>query len=81
MGMGEPLYNLDHVADADRHRSPMVTVIAISRRRTDYGIDCRAWCRKFPELGERTGTMLAISLHAVRMMTLRNEIGAAESKI
>ena len=61
MGMGEPLYNLDYVADA-------VDIIAdgegiaISRRRIT--VSTSGVVPKIPELGERTATMLAISLHA-----------------
>lgn len=61
MGMGEPLYNLDHVADA-------IDIIAdgegiaISRRRIT--VSTSGVVPMIPELGERTGTMLAISLHA-----------------
>ncbi|MBX3478637.1 MAG: 23S rRNA (adenine(2503)-C(2))-methyltransferase RlmN [Brevundimonas sp.] len=61
MGMGEPLYNLDPVADA-------VDIIAdgegiaISRRRIT--VSTSGVVPMIPELGERTGTMLAISLHA-----------------
>ena len=61
MGMGEPLYNLDHVADA-------VDIIAdnegiaISRRRIT--VSTSGVVPVISELGERTQTMLAISLHA-----------------
>jgi 23S rRNA (adenine2503-C2)-methyltransferase len=61
MGMGEPLYNLDNVADA-------IDIIAdgegiaISRRRIT--VSTSGVVPMIPELGERTGTMLAISLHA-----------------
>ena len=61
MGMGEPLYNLDNVADA-------VDIIAdgegiaISRRRIT--VSTSGVVPMIPELGEKTGTMLAISLHA-----------------
>ena len=61
MGMGEPLYNLDNVADA-------VDIIAdgegiaISRRRIT--VSTSGVVPRIPELGERTATMLAISLHA-----------------
>jgi 23S rRNA (adenine2503-C2)-methyltransferase len=70
MGMGEPLYNLDGVADA-------IDVIsdgdgmAISRRRTT--VSTSGVVPKIPELGERTGTMLAISLHATND-ALRDEL-------
>ena len=70
MGMGEPLYNLDNVAEAidtisDGHG------IAIGRRRIT--VSTAGVAPKIQELGERTGAMLAISLHAVRD-DLRDEI-------
>jgi 23S rRNA (adenine2503-C2)-methyltransferase len=61
MGMGEPLYNLDNVADA-------VDIIAdnegiaISRRRIT--VSTSGVVPVISDLGERTQTMLAISLHA-----------------
>ena len=61
MGMGEPLYNLDEVAAA-------IDVISdgdglsISRRRIT--VSTAGVAPKIKELGERTGAMLAISLHA-----------------
>ena len=61
MGMGEPLYNLDHVADAIDIISDGEG-IAISRRRIT--VSTSGVVPMIPELGERTGTMLAISLHA-----------------
>ncbi|WP_203290832.1 23S rRNA (adenine(2503)-C(2))-methyltransferase RlmN [Maricaulis parjimensis] len=70
MGMGEPLYNLDHVSDA-------IDIIsdgdgmAIGRRRTT--VSTSGVVPKIQELGERTGTMLAISLHATND-DLRNEL-------
>lgn len=70
MGMGEPLYNLDHVASA-------IDVIAdgdglsISRRRIT--VSTAGVVPKIPELGARTGAMLAISLHATND-DLRNEL-------
>ena len=61
MGMGEPLYNLENVvaaidiiADGDG--------ISISRRRIT--VSTAGVAPKIPELGARTGAMLAISLHA-----------------
>ncbi len=70
MGMGEPLYNLDNVAEA------IDTIadgdgIAIGRRRIT--VSTAGVAPKIPELGERTGAMLAISLHAVRD-DLRDEL-------
>jgi 23S rRNA (adenine2503-C2)-methyltransferase len=70
MGMGEPLYNLDNVAKA-------IDIIAdgdgisISRRRMT--VSTAGVAPKIKELGERTGAMLAISLHATND-DLRNEL-------
>jgi len=61
MGMGEPLYNLDNVSDAIDIISDGEG-IAISRRRIT--VSTSGVVPKIPELGDRTGTMLAISLHA-----------------
>jgi len=61
MGMGGPLYNLDNVADAIDIISDGEG-IAISRRRIT--VSTSGVVPMIPELGERTGTMLAISLHA-----------------
>jgi len=61
MGMGEPLYNLDNVADA-------IDIIAdgegiaISRRRIT--VSTSGVVPELQALGERTQAMLAISLHA-----------------
>jgi 23S rRNA (adenine2503-C2)-methyltransferase len=61
MGMGEPLYNLDHVASAidiiADHEG-----IAISRRRIT--VSTSGVVPELKALGERTQAMLAISLHA-----------------
>ncbi|MHA6287744.1 23S rRNA (adenine(2503)-C(2))-methyltransferase RlmN [Maricaulis sp. CAU 1757] len=70
MGMGEPLYNLDHVSDAIDIISDNEG-IAISRRRTT--VSTSGVVPKIPELGARTGTMLAISLHATND-ALRDEL-------
>ena len=70
MGMGEPLYNLDNVAEA----IDMIADgdgISISRRRIT--VSTAGVAPKIPELGERTGAMLAISLHATND-ELRNEL-------
>src|SRR5690606_12237095 len=70
MGMGEPLYNLDNVADA-------IDVIAdnegiaISRRRIT--VSTSGVVPELAELGERTAAMLAISLHATND-ALRDEL-------
>ncbi|MGI8841733.1 MAG: 23S rRNA (adenine(2503)-C(2))-methyltransferase RlmN [Caulobacteraceae bacterium] len=61
MGMGEPLYNLDAVAGALDIISDGEGV-AISRRRVT--VSTAGVAPKLKSLGERTGTMLAISLHA-----------------
>jgi len=61
MGMGEPLYNLDHVADAIDIISDNEG-IALSRRRIT--VSTSGVVPAIPELGARTQTMLAISLHA-----------------
>jgi 23S rRNA (adenine2503-C2)-methyltransferase len=61
MGMGEPLYNLDAVADAIE----IITDgdgIAIGRRRIT--VSTAGVAAHIPDLGARTGAMLAISLHA-----------------
>ena len=70
MGMGEPLYNLDNVSDSidviSDHEG-----IGIGRRRTT--VSTSGVVPKIPELGERTRSMLAISLHATND-ELRNEL-------
>jgi 23S rRNA (adenine2503-C2)-methyltransferase len=63
MGMGEPLFNLDEVAKAIDVISDGEG-IAIGRRRIT--VSTSGVVPQIPELGERCGTMLAISLHAVR---------------
>lgn len=70
MGMGEPLYNLDNVAEAIDTISDG-DGIALGRRRIT--VSTAGVAPKIPELGERTGAMLAISLHATHD-DLRNEI-------
>jgi 23S rRNA (adenine2503-C2)-methyltransferase len=70
MGMGEPLYNLDNVADA-------LDIIAdnegisISRRRIT--VSTSGVVPQLHELGRRTGANLAISLHATND-ALRDEL-------
>jgi 23S rRNA (adenine2503-C2)-methyltransferase len=70
MGMGEPLYNFDAVRDA------LLIVsdgegIALSRRRIT--LSTSGVVPNIARMGEETGVMLAISLHAVRD-ELRNEL-------
>ncbi|HXG79858.1 MAG TPA: 23S rRNA (adenine(2503)-C(2))-methyltransferase RlmN [Methyloceanibacter sp.] len=63
MGMGEPLYNFDNVRDAC-----ILTAdgegLAIGKRRITLSTSGVA--PEIPRWGEEAGTMLAISLHAVR---------------
>ncbi len=70
MGMGEPLYNLDHVSDAIDVISDG-DGIAIGRRRIT--VSTSGVVPKMHELGERTRAMLAISLHATND-PLRDEL-------
>ena len=70
MGMGEPLYNLDHVADAIDVISDNEG-IALSRRRTT--ISTSGVVPEIPNAGDKTQAMLAISLHATND-DLRNEL-------
>ncbi len=70
MGMGEPLYNLDNVAEAIDTISDGEG-LSLGRRRIT--VSTAGVAPKIPELGARTGAMLAISLHAVRD-DLRDEI-------
>jgi 23S rRNA (adenine2503-C2)-methyltransferase len=63
MGMGEPLYNLDNVAAALDIISDNEG-IAISRRRIT--VSTSGVVPELKALGERTGAMLAVSLHATR---------------
>ncbi len=70
MGMGEPLYNLDNVAEAIDTLADGEG-LAIGRRRIT--VSTAGVAPKIPELGTRTGAMLAISLHAT-YDDLRNEI-------
>ncbi len=70
MGMGEPLYNLDGVAEAMNVVSDEQG-IAISRRRIT--VSTSGVVPKLEELGRRTGAMLAISLHATHD-ALRDEL-------
>jgi 23S rRNA (adenine2503-C2)-methyltransferase len=70
MGMGEPLYNLDAVADAMEIISDG-DGIGLSRRRIT--VSTSGVVPELQALGERTQAMLAISLHATND-ELRNEL-------
>jgi len=70
MGMGEPLYNLDSVADAIEIISDNEG-LAISRRRIT--VSTAGVVPQIAPLGERTQAMLAISLHATND-ALRDEL-------
>ena len=70
MGMGEPLYNLDHVRDAVAVMSDGEG-LSLSRRRIT--VSTSGVVPQIPTLGAETGAMLAISLHATRD-DLRNEL-------
>ena len=70
MGMGEPLYNLDHVADAMDVISDNEG-LALSRRRIT--VSTSGVVPELKALGERTQAMLAISLHATND-ELRDEL-------
>ena len=70
MGMGEPLYNLDNVADALDIVSDNEG-LGISRRRIT--VSTSGVVPQLRPLGERTGAMLAISLHATND-ALRDEL-------
>jgi 23S rRNA (adenine2503-C2)-methyltransferase len=61
MGMGEPLYNTDHVADAIDTMSDGEG-LSIGRRRIT--VSTSGVVPEIVPMGERTGAMLAISLHA-----------------
>jgi 23S rRNA (adenine2503-C2)-methyltransferase len=70
MGMGEPLYNLDAVADAVEVISDGEG-IGLSRRRIT--VSTSGVVPELTPLGERTQAMLAISLHATND-ELRNQL-------
>ena len=70
MGMGEPLYNLDNVADAMDLISDGEG-IALSRRRIT--VSTSGVVPELTRLGETTQAMLAISLHATND-ALRDEL-------
>ena len=63
MGMGEPLYNFEHVRDACAVAADGEG-LAIGKRRITLSTSGVA--PEIPRWGEEAGTMLAISLHAVR---------------
>jgi 23S rRNA (adenine2503-C2)-methyltransferase len=63
MGMGEPLYNFDHVRDAMAITSDGEG-LSISKRRITMSTS--GVVPEIPRWGAEAGTMLAISLHAVR---------------
>ncbi|MEL6436673.1 MAG: 23S rRNA (adenine(2503)-C(2))-methyltransferase RlmN [Pseudomonadota bacterium] len=62
MGMGEPLYNYDHVRDAMLVFSDGEG-LSLSKRRVT--LSTSGVVPNIPRIGEDTGAMLAISLHAV----------------
>ena len=70
MGMGEPLFNFEHVVRACNLLSDP-DGIAISKRKIT--VSTSGVVPKMRELGERTGVNLAVSLHATND-ALRNEI-------
>ena len=63
MGMGEPLYNFDNVRDA-MAIAPDGEGLSVSKRRIT--LSTSGVVPEIPRWGEEAGTMLAISLHAVR---------------
>jgi 23S rRNA (adenine2503-C2)-methyltransferase len=63
MGMGEPLYNFDHVRDAMAIAADGEG-LSVSKRRIT--LSTSGVVPEIPRWGEEAGTMLAISLHAVR---------------
>ena len=70
MGMGEPLYNTDHVINALNVMSDGDGT-ALSKRRIT--LSTSGVVPEIARVGDATGVMLAISLHAVRD-DLRNEL-------
>ncbi|MDB5569096.1 MAG: rRNA ((2503)-C(2))-methyltransferase [Hyphomicrobiales bacterium] len=63
MGMGEPLYNFENVRDAIGVLSDGEG-LSLSKRRIT--VSTSGVVPEIPALGDQAGTMLAISLHAVR---------------
>ncbi len=70
MGMGEPLYNFDHVRDAMEVASDGEG-LSVSKRRIT--LSTSGVVPEIARWGEEAGTMLAISLHATRD-ELRDEL-------
>jgi 23S rRNA (adenine2503-C2)-methyltransferase len=70
MGMGEPLYNFDNVREAIDVLSDGEG-LSLSKRRIT--VSTSGVVPQIPALGDEAGTMLAISLHAVRD-DLRNKL-------
>ena len=70
MGMGEPLYNTDHVFPALNIMSDGAG-LSLSRRRIT--LSTSGVVPEIPRCGDETGVMLAISLHAVTD-DIRNEL-------
>jgi len=70
IGMGEPLYNSDNVAEALNVMSDG-DGLSLSKRRIT--LSTSGVVPEIPPMGEKTGVMLAISLHAVTD-ELRNEL-------
>ena len=70
MGMGEPLYNFENVRDATEVLSDGEG-LSLSRRRIT--LSTSGVVPMIPRAGDEIGSMLAISLHAVRD-DLRNEL-------
>ena len=70
MGMGEPLYNFDNVRDAMAIAADGEG-LSVSKRRIT--LSTSGVVPEIPHWGEEAGTMLAISLHAVRD-DLRNQL-------
>ena len=63
MGMGEPLYNFDNVRDAMAIAADGEG-LSVSKRRIT--LSTSAIVPEIPRWGDEAGTMLAMSLHAVR---------------
>ena len=63
MGMGEPLYNFDNVCDA---LAVMTDGDGLSLSRRRITVSTSGVVPQIGALGDRSGAMLAISLHAVR---------------